>query len=381
MNHLHTDIDTVQSPKHPGHPCGDVVAWERKAEGTVIILADGLGSGIQANLDATLFVSWLQQHLADGDSLREAMSRVVRTLREARHDDVPFAAISLAHIRHDGGAVILGHETPPPILISDRCATVPGHHTLKMNTETVRECHCRLHPGDALMLVSDGITQAGLEAKKPRGWTIEGVRKRVHHLAQAGRDLSGLARNIHDHARSISSTGHDDTTVALARCREGTVVNVLTGPPADPDKDAEIVRRFFQSAGRRIVCGGTTAEVVARETGRVIDMEQEPASRIAPPRSAIDGVDLVTEGSISLNQVYNVLDEDAAELEDDSAVSDLHRHLHEADRVNFTVGRAENPASDDIVFRQKGILAREKIVPLLADKLRDTGKLVSVRWV
>jgi hypothetical protein len=294
---------------------------------------------------------------------------------------VPFAAISVARIRPDGAAVILSHEAPPPVVISDRCATVPRHHTLTMSSETVRESHCHLAPGDALMLFSDGVTQAGLGADMPRGWTIDGVRRRIHHEAQAGRDFGEIARHIHDRAREMSEAGHDDVTVVLASCREGTVVNVLTGPPTDSDDDPEVVRRFFRGPGRRIVCGGTTAEVVARETGRMVEMEQKPASRIAPPRSEIDGVDLVTEGSISLNQVYNVLDEDPDRLEKDSPVSDLYRHLHEADRINFTVGGAENPATGDIAFRQRGILTRQKIVPLLAEKLREAGKLVNIRRV
>lgn len=381
MTYIHPDITEVQSSKHPGQPCGDVICWRRGSAGTLLILADGLGSGVTANLDATLFVSWLRKHLTDGMSLRQGMERVVQTCRKARTEDVPFAAISTARIRPDGSTVILSHEAPPPIVVSDRCATVPRHHTLTMASETVRESHCRLQADDALMLFSDGITQAGLGTEHPRGWTIDGARKRIHHLAQSGKDFEDIARIIHDEAREMSREGHDDTTVVLAHCRQGSVVNILTGPPSDPDADAEIVRRFFRVGGRHIICGGTTAEIAARETGEIIDMEQEAVGRIAPPRSIIDGVDLVTEGSISLNQLYNIWDEEPDRLEEDSAVTDLYRYLHEADRVNFVVGQAENPATGDIAFSQQGILKREKIVPLLTEKLKKAGKLVDITWV
>jgi len=275
----------------------------------------------------------------------------------------------------------MSYEAPPPIVISHRCATLPRPHTVKLATGSVSEFHAHLRPEDGLMIMSDGITQAGLGADMPRGWTAEGVRKEVHHRAQAGKDLASIARHVHDRARKMSASAQDDTTVAVVRCREGTVVNILTGPPADPQKDEEVVRRFFQAPGRRIVCGGTTAEVVTRETGAEMEVEQEVTSDIAPPRAVIDGIDLVTEGSLSLNQAYNILDEAPGKLERDSGVSDLYGYLHRADRINITVGQARNPANGDIAFRQRGILTRDKIVPLLAQKLREAGKLVEVRWV
>ncbi len=381
MTYIHPDIEQLQSPKHPGQPCGDVFSWRRSPAGTLLILADGLGSGVTANLDATLFISWLRKHLEDGISLRQAMERVVRTSRKARTEDVPFAAISTARIRPDGSAVILGYEAPPPLVVSDRCATLPRHHTLTMANETVRESHCHLHAGDALFLFSDGITQAGLGAEHPRGWTINGARKRIHHLAQSGKTFEDIAHMIHDEAREMSDEGHDDTSVILARCREGGVVNIFTGPPSEPHADEEIVRRFFQADGHHIICGGTTAEIAARETGEVIDMVQNPNSRITPPRSLIDGVDLVTEGSISLNQLYNIWEEEPERLEEESAVTDLYHYLHDADRVHFLVGQADNPANGDIKFSQQGILTRQKIIPLLAEKLNEAGKLVEIEWV
>jgi hypothetical protein len=105
-------------------------------------------------------------------------------------------------------------------------------------------------------------------------------------------------------------------------------------------------------------------------------VEQNPTSMIAPPRYEIPGVDLVTEGAVTLNQVYNIFDEEVQKLTEDSGVTELCALLHVADRVNLFVGSARNGASGDISFRQRGILTRERIVPLLADKLQSAGKLV-----
>jgi len=131
----------------------------------------------------------------------------------------------------------------------------------------------------------------------------------------------------------------------------------------------------------KVVCGATTAAIVARHLGRKLDIEQDPRSLVAPPRYSIAGIDLVTEGAVTLNQVYNVLDESPERHEEDSGVADLCGLLWATDRVNLTVGVAANPANGALSFRQQGILPRATIVPLLRQKLEKAGKLVLVRHV
>ena len=162
----------------------------------------------------------------------------------------------------------------------------------------------------------------------------------------------------------------------MARCRKGHIVNILTGPPASRAEDVGVVRRFLQMEGLKFVCGGTTAEIVARVLRQPLRVEQSCSSLIAPPRYEIPGVDLVTEGAVTLNQVYNLLEEDIGNLTEDSGVTELCSLLRVADRVNLFLGDARNGATNDVSFRQRGILTRQQIIPLLADKLRAAGKLV-----
>jgi hypothetical protein len=138
-----------------------------------------------------------------------------------------------------------------------------------------------------------------------------------------------------------------------------------------------LVGRFLQSEGRKVVCGATTAKIVGQRLGVSLEVEQSE-SLIAPPTYRLKGVDLVTEGAVTLNQAYNILDEDPTEYEEESGVTHLCDLLHGADRVNIFLGMARNPASGDIAFRQQGILPRIKVVPLLAERLRQQGKLVVV---
>jgi len=147
------------------------------------------------------------------------------------------------------------------------------------------------------------------------------------------------------------------------------------------DDDTATIKRFLQLPGLKIVCGGTTAKLVAKYLNVPLEMEEEPMSAIAPPRYGIKGINLVTEGAVTLNQVYNILDEDIANLHEDSGVTELRLLLGVADKLNIIVGIADNTANTDISFRQRGVLSRKVLMPLLAEKLRQDGKLVNVTFV
>ena len=242
------------------------------------------------------------------------------------------------------------------------------------------ESECYLEPGDGLLLMSDGVTQAGLGNGLANGWETEGVLRHINSCLTDGHPLGTIAGLVHREALRLSPHG-DDCTAMMALCRRGQIVNIMTGPPTARSLDIVTANRFMQSEGLKIVCGGTTAEIVARALGEEVAMEKDPTSLVAPPRYAIEGVDLVTEGAVTLNQVYNVLDEDLANFTEDSGVTELCALLQIADRVNIMVGGAKNGATGNISFRQCGILARDRIVPLLADKLRIAGKLVVVEHI
>ncbi|HEY9764842.1 MAG TPA: hypothetical protein V6C82_00675, partial [Chroococcales cyanobacterium] len=194
-----------------------------------------------------------------------------------------------------------------------------------------------------------------------------------------GVPLREIPRQVHRRSRVLwENVGGDGCTVALAACRMGEIVNVFTGPPLDPKQDRSAVNRFLNSSGRKVVCGGSTAKIVARVLGQELQEDRHSRSFLAPPKYRIEGIDLVTEGAVTLNQVFNVIDEDPALYEDSSGVTELCRFLMQADRVNFFVGAAQNPGHGGISFCQKGILPRPKVVSLLKERLVASGKLVVV---
>lgn len=416
-DYTHVDVYTSQSSKKTGMPCGDMLATVRTNTGTTVICADGIGSGIRAHIAAQMCVARLTESLRQDISLRKIFTSVATAMQNIRDPKKPFAAFSIARIRSDGNATVFSYDAPLPILVSRQGGTALANRPFQLPGGLAMESNCQLEMDEGILLMSDGITQAGIGYGPNSEWATEGVVRYINEKIASRVKFSMIADMIRKEAvvrwkgpqdvalqtAARSSTSRfspyapdaahqaaaprpykaagDDCSVLLALCRTGQTVNILTGPPSDRAKDMEVIKRFIQLPGLKIVCGGTTAKIVAKFLNVPLQMEPEPMSVIAPPRYAIKGINLVTEGAVTLNQVYNILDEDASKLNEDSGVTELRLLLGVADKLNIIVGAADNTANEDISFRQRGVLSRKVLIPLLAEKLREEGKLVNVEFV
>ncbi len=396
-----------------------MIAVDRTNTGTTVICADGIGSGIRAHIAAQMCVSRLVESLKKDISLRKIFASVAATMQNSRDPQKPFAAFSIARIRSDGNATVFSYDAPLPILVSRQGGTVLANRPFPLPGGLAMESNCQLESDEGILLMSDGITQAGIGYGPNSEWTTDGIVRFINERIASRFKFSLIPEVIHKeaivrweglHEKSSTavsarkSSGNtfapygpdkshqataprvhkvvgDDCSIVLALCRTGQTVNILTGPPSNRDKDTAIVKKFLQTPGLKIVCGGTTSKLVAKYLNVPLEMESEPMSVIAPPRYGIKGINLVTEGAVTLNQVYNILDEDISKLNEDSGVTELRLLLGVADRLNIIVGTAENNANEDISFRQRGVLSRKVLIPLLADKLRQEGKLVNVEFV
>lgn len=378
MGYLYYEVITEQTSKRLDKPCGDVVDTERDKSATIHILCDGVGSGIKANIAASMCVARLKELLRNGFTLRHAFTNVARTMEEARKKDLPCAFFTVARVLSDGVAVILNYEMPEALFVAKRYSTHLKSVTQNFYDGVIGETSCTLDKGEGIILMSDGITQAGLGKGFQNGWGIENVNKFVNDELRRGVDIKELPVRLINQAKKIwKQRCEDDLTVSLIHGRRGRIINLLTGPPIDPDRDEEIVNSFLSNEGLKIVCGASTAKIVARVLNKELEIDPSFNSAIAPPNYEIEGIDLVTEGAVTLNQLYNIWGESMENLEKNSPVTELYALLNVADKVNLFLGGSKNPAGDDISFKQSGILKREKIVPLLINKFIDDGKIVS----
>ena len=375
QRHLHVEVKIEQRAKQGRQACGDVASILRSETETSVIVCDGVGSGAAAHVAAAMCRARCEQMLNRGFSLRETFLRIAASMEQYKQPGKPYAAFTIAQIRTNGHTQAMAYESPPPIWVTSRQAQPLGMRRFMHDTIAGSEATCYLRNGEGLMLLSDGITQAGMDTH-PGGWQAHGVAETINRLL-GKHPMAELPLLIQQKALSLNKgIDHDDATVAWIACRPARPLNILTGPPADKARDRPVVERFMAMPGPKVVCGATTAEIVARVLGRTLEIEKEPASLIAPPKYLLEGVDLVTEGAVTLNQLNNILELDPDALYEINAVTDLYDLMTDADRLYITLGAGKNPANEDTCFVQRGVLTREKIIPLIADKLRRQGKCV-----
>ena len=343
-------------------------------------MADGLGSGIKANIAANLCVSRIIALIKMGLSIRETFNRVSATMDSAWGTVDPFAVFTIAQILNNGQATVLGYEMPSPLIVSRTYAQVLNDRVYTREKALVHESNCKIEKGEGLMLMSDGITQAGIGKLFTNGWESEGVCGFLQtHLN--GKRINGneLANLVHNQAKSYWPTNKgDDCSVVFAVNRRGIVVNLLSGPPLHSKDDEKFVNEFYAEQGIHIISGGSTSKMASRITGHTIDVADSGDS-ITPPAFTMKGTDLITEGVVTLNQVCNLLDEDINSLPTGSPAYELTYFLKMADKVNIWMGLADNVSEDRIIFRQQGLLTRINVINRISSKLLQQGKLVLIK--
>lgn len=367
----------VQALKTGKIVCGDAHLCDRTLDYTEYVLCDGIGSGVYANIAAISCASRLIELFRAGVSQGMACEMVAESMHRARQEAIPFSAFTAARILNDGQFSVYSYEAPAPILIRDGTALVAKPHFYKAGEEVVGESSGVLSVGDSLVLCSDGITQAGTGHGYTFGIGEEGVADFINSCMQKNVPLQELPEKIIEMTGLLSKDRHDDDkTAAIINCREAIEVNVLTGPPSLKSKDRAFVDRFMTRSGTRVVCGSTTAEILARELRRNIRLKSAGASFASPPEYQMEGIDIITEGAVALNQMYNILGENPEYFVSDSPVERLCALLMKSDVITFMVGRSVNTAHMELLFKQLGIRQREPTIRLIAKQLRDMGKLV-----
>jgi hypothetical protein len=383
MSYVHSDINIYQQSKIQGNPCGDVVQFYRDIHSTIVVLADGLGSGLKANISATLICTRLIELIKNGFTLREAFFAGVNTMNQAWGTDQPFAVFTIARILVTGRTTVLSYEMPPPLLFDESIANIMIDREFMQGKAVITESNFRCNKGESIVLVSDGIIQAGLGQGLPNGWGTEGLTRYINRkLSNKSYQITNISKDIVKHALKhwIKKIG-DDCTAVHIKSRVGIIVNILTGPPENYEDDKKFVKDFINQRGIKIICGGTTSKIVSKELRLALEIKENSLNdSVSPASYKIDGINLVTEGIVTLNHVYNLIDEDTSKYIDESDVYEFCEFLKLADRVNFLIGHSTNKDMDSIQFRQQRILPRNKIIPLLIRWLEDKGKLVDIKY-
>lgn len=315
--------------------------------------------------------------------MEEVVQTVSETLPICRVRKIAYSTFAMAQLYADGHAKLAAFDSPAPFLVRRNKLRVLPHDECEISGKQISDYSFPLRAGDWLVLVSDGVINAGIGGAYPLGWGWEEVGKylegHVHEALSAEEMAAKLARVVGDLYEGMPG---DDVSIVVIKARRKRVIVLLAGPPVEKEDDERVVEALMNSPGRRVVCGGTTANLVARQLGRGIDVDLETGTEEIPAAGRIEEIDLVTEGTLTLTKALEIIrsetPDEQLKLKVDGA-SRLVALLKESDEIRMIVGRAMNPAHQNPNLpRNLGI--KVQVIQGLGEELRRQGKEVHIEY-
>ena len=380
------------SVNHKGEElCGDHVQIVSDASdgSTTLVLADGLGSGVVASILSTLTSAMLSRMAEAGLSIEDGVETLVKTLPIARdRGNVAYSTFTVCRIEKDYTGYIYNFDNPEPVFLRDGKEKKLNYETLIVEGKLIKKAKCYFDVNDCLVMFSDGAVYAGVGETLNFGWTREEISAYLEGLFDPSISAKNIATLLVDHCDLLYNRRPGDDTTALAvRRRKRSKCNLMVGPPTNPSDDEKVLSSFFNLEGPHIVCGGTTCKIAARHLGSTIEGSLDYLDPEVPPISYIKGVDLATEGIITLNKVVSLSRDYQGQnkayfdwsFRQDGASQIAKMLFEEATDITFYVGCAVNPAHQDPEYHID-IKMKMQIIDNLAQELKNMGKHINVTY-
>ncbi len=389
MNELCADIG-YKSINHYGEQlCGDHVDMvEQDDNSTVIVLADGLGSGVKASILSTLTSKIISSMMAAGLRLEDCVDTIAATLPVCAVRGVAYSTFTIIHLINNETAELIQYDNPHIILLRDSVNYDYPKTEMTISGKKIYKSVIKLQEDDLFIAMSDGCPHAGIGVAYNFGWKREDIISFMESIAPAGYTAKTLSTILVDECFKLyGGQPGDDATACVVRIRKRVPMNLLFGPPANRDDNDRMMSLFFSKEGKHIICGGTTSSIAAKYLGKPLVPSLSYDQSDVPPIAYLEGVDLVTEGVITINKVLtyakDYLDQNDLyeqwSIKRDGASLICRLLFEEATDINFYVGRAINPAHQNpdlpINFNIKMNLVKE-----LSECLKKMGKHIKVSY-
>ncbi len=389
MNDLCADIGYKSINHHGEELCGDHVdIVEPGDDSTVIVLSDGLGSGVKASILSTLTSKIISTMLAEGLSLEECVETIAATLPVCSVRGVAYSTFTIIHLKNNQTAELIQYDNPHTIIIRDEKNWDYPKTEMNIGGKKIFKSVINLQENDVFVAMSDGCPHAGIGISYNFGWKREDIIDFIETLIPAGYTAKTLSTMLVDECDKLY--GHkpgDDATACIVRIRKRVPMNMLFGPPSNRDDADRMMSLFFGKEGKHIICGGTTSSIAAKFLRKPLKPSLNFEQSDVPPIAELEGVDLVTEGVITVNKVVEYAEDYLGEnkhyehwsFKKDGASLICRLLFEEATDINFYVGRAINPAHQNpdlpINFNIKMNLVEE-----LSKSLKKMGKRIKVSY-
>ncbi len=389
MNDLCADIG-YKSINHYGEQlCGDHVdIVEQDENSTVIVLADGLGSGVKASILSTLTSKIISTMMASGLPIEECVSTIAATLPVCSVRGVAYSTFTILHLINNETVEMIQYDNPQVIVLRNHINYDYPKTEINIGGKTIYKTTLRLEENDVFIAMSDGCPHAGIGTAYNFGWKREDIISFMETMSACGMTAKNLSTMLVDECEKLyGGKPGDDATACIMKIRKREPMNLLFGPPFNRDDADRMMSLFFSKEGKHIICGGTTSSIAAKYLRKPLIATLQFEQSDIPPIAKIEGVDLVTEGVITINRVLEYARDYLAEnalyeqwkYQRDGASLICQLLLEEATDINFYVGRAINPAHQNpdlpINFSIKMNLVEE-----LSKCLQQMGKRIKVSY-
>ena len=389
MNDLCADIG-YKSINHYGEQlCGDHIdIVEPNEDSTVVVLSDGLGSGVKASILSTLTSKIISTMLAEGLSLEECVETIAATLPVCSVRGVAYSTFTIIHLKNNETAELIQYDNPHTIIIRNEKNWDYPKTEMNIGGKKIFKSVIQLQENDIFIAMSDGCPHAGIGTAYNFGWKREDIASFLETLAPVGYTAKNLSTMLIDECDKLDGhTPGDDATACVVKIRKRVPMNMLFGPPSNRDDADRMMSLFFSKEGKHIICGGTTSSIASKFLRKPLKPSLNFESSDVPPIAEIEGVDLVTEGVITVNKVVEYAQDYLGEnkhyehwnFKKDGASLISRLLFEEATDINFYVGRAINPAHQNpdlpINFNIKMNLVEE-----LSKCLKQMGKRIKVSY-
>ena len=389
MNDLCADIG-YKSINHYGEQlCGDHIdIVEPDEDSTVVVLSDGLGSGVKASILSTLTSKIISTMLAEGLSLEECVETIAATLPVCSVRGVAYSTFTIIHLKNNETAELIQYDNPHTIIIRNEKNWDYPKTEMNIGGKKIFKSVIQLQENDIFIAMSDGCPHAGIGTAYNFGWKREDIASFLETLAPVGYTAKNLSTMLIDECDKLyDHKPGDDATACVVKIRKRVLMNMLFGPPSNRDDADRMMSLFFSKEGKHIICGGTTSSIASKFLRKPLKPSLNFESSDVPPIAEIEGVDLVTEGVITVNKVVEYAQDYLGEnkhyehwnFKKDGASLISRLLFEEATDINFYVGRAINPAHQNpdlpINFNIKMNLVEE-----LSKCLKQMGKRIKVSY-
>ncbi len=387
---FHIEVVCKQKNHGDARVCGDVFYTKKiSEEGRIIaVLSDGMGHGIKANILATLTSTLALNLTQEHKSVESIAATIMNTLPVDSVKEMNYSTFTIADIDVDGEIQILEYENPKTLFFRGARLFEPqwnvvvlegvkhaGKEVLTTSFKPVKE--------DRIIFCSDGVVQSGLGSDKyPVGFGLANLEMMLNDAIQEEHDISAdrLASKVIDRA-NLNDGFHpkDDISCAVIYYREPRKLMICSGPPVDSANDSLMAGLLQQFEGRKIISGATTGDMIAREWGRKIVDENVMTDPDLPPVSHMEGVELITEGILTLSKVSELLKKYNSAYELGKGPADLIvKAILECDEIHFIVGTNINVAHQDPTLPMELELRRtvvHRIVRTLDEKFMKEASM------